>query len=258
MSRLLGAKGGGACSRHDFNTRLCRRPPRWGGRPCGIDATHCELAPGELSLAPRQRPAPREQDLCDVNKTSATAVSLSDRRTDTGVARDEPQASAGAPADVDGLYRGERMRLKKRLVGRLGSPDQADDLVQDAFLRLVRVADAALPTRPQAYLGRIAANLVKDLWKKDVSRSTTMHVVADETLLASFDPHAQLEARDMLRRVEAAMVRLPAMTREIFMAHRVEGLSYAEIAERTGLSVKGVEKQMSKALVRLDRLVARG
>ena len=39
------------------------------------------------------------------------------------------------------------------------------------------------------------------------------------------------------------------------MAHRVEGLTYAQIAERTGLSVKGVEKQMSKALRQLDKLV---
>jgi RNA polymerase sigma-70 factor (ECF subfamily) len=49
------------------------------------------------------------------------------------------------------------------------------------------------------------------------------------------------------------MMRLRPKTREIFMAHRVEGLSYSEIAERTGLSVKGVEKQMGKALVQLDR-----
>lgn len=53
------------------------------------------------------------------------------------------------------------------------------------------------------------------------------------------------------------MLRLPEKTRHIFIAHRIEGLSYAEIAERTGLTVKGVEKQMSKALVALDRLIAR-
>jgi len=61
----------------------------------------------------------------------------------------------------------------------------------------------------------------------------------------------------MLQRVEAAVLRLRPRTREIFMAHRVEGLSYAEIAQRTGLSVKGVEKQMSKAIAALDRMLER-
>ena len=84
-----------------------------------------------------------------------------------------------------------------------------------------------------------------------------VHVVADDAVMPSVDPHKHLESRDMLRRVEAAMLRLPDKTRQIFIAHRIEGLSYAEIAEQTGLSVKGVEKQMSKALVALDRLIAR-
>ena len=66
-----------------------------------------------------------------------------------------------------------------------------------------------------------------------------------------------LETRDMLRRVETAVLRLRPRTREIFMAHRIEGLSYAEIAQRTGLTVKGVEKQMSKAIATLDRMLER-
>jgi RNA polymerase sigma-70 factor (ECF subfamily) len=61
----------------------------------------------------------------------------------------------------------------------------------------------------------------------------------------------------MLTRLEAAMLKLRPKTREIFMAHRVHGLSYAEIAERTGLSVKGVEKQMSKAIAHIDRMLDR-
>ena len=41
------------------------------------------------------------------------------------------------------------------------------------------------------------------------------------------------------------------------MAHRLDGFSYAEIAEHTGMSVKGVEKQMSRAIVELRRLMDR-
>jgi RNA polymerase sigma-70 factor (ECF subfamily) len=74
---------------------------------------------------------------------------------------------------------------------------------------------------------------------------------------SSFDPHCQLEARDMLLRVEAAVGRLKPRTRAIFLAHRIEGLSYADIAGRMGMSVKGVEKQMSKAIASIDRMVGR-
>ena len=62
----------------------------------------------------------------------------------------------------------------------------------------------------------------------------------------------------MLRRMEAAMLKLRPITREIFMAHRLDGLSYAEIADRTGLSVKGVEKHMGKAIAQVTRARRRG
>ena len=54
------------------------------------------------------------------------------------------------------------------------------------------------------------------------------------------------------------MLKLRPITREIFMAHRLDGLSYAEIADRTGLSVKGVEKHMSKAIAQVTRSRRRG
>jgi RNA polymerase sigma-70 factor (ECF subfamily) len=49
---------------------------------------------------------------------------------------------------------------------------------------------------------------------------------------------------------------LKPITRQIFLAHRVDGYSYGEIAERTGLSVKGVEKHMSRAIAHIDRAFA--
>ena len=173
-----------------------------------------------------------------------------------------PESSGDAPGAPDDaalaeLYRREAPGLTRMLARRGGDPDAARDLVQDTFLRLARAGGAAALERPQAYLRRVASNLLKDRARTATRRASALHVVADDAVLPAVDPLRQLESRDMLRRVEAAIARLRPKTRAIFIAHRVEGLSYAEIAARTGLTVKGVEKQMSKALVTIDRLIAR-
>ena len=156
------------------------------------------------------------------------------------------------------LYRSESPKLVRMFTRRTRNPADAHDLVQDVFFRFARLRASAFGLdRPQAYLRRIAANLLKDRAKSDARRSAALHVVADEETLPGIDQQRALESRDMLRRLEAAMLKLKPRTREIFMAHRIEGLSYAQIAERTGLSVKGVEKQMSKAIFQLDRLLHR-
>ena len=156
------------------------------------------------------------------------------------------------------LYRSESPKLVRILSRRTRSSDDAEDIVQDVFLRFARLPKTWPPLdRPQAYLRRIATNLLKDKAKSDFRHSAALHVVSDEEVLPGLDQHRLLESRDMLRRLDAAMMRLRPKTREIFMAHRLDGMTYAEIAERTGLSVKGVEKQMSKALAQLDRLLNR-
>ena len=60
-----------------------------------------------------------------------------------------------------------------------------------------------------------------------------------------------LDQAELLRRMERAMSKLPAMTRDIFLAHRLDHLSYRDIAARTGLSVREIERHMERALRRL-------
>lgn len=162
-------------------------------------------------------------------------------------------------AALDALYREESPRLLKSLARRTASPEEARDLVQEIFCRLARLGADRLQRvdRPQAYLSRMAANLLRDRAKRSSRHELDRHVPADDAALPGPDQQRLLETRDMLLRVEAAVLRLRPRTREIFMAHRVEGLSYAEIAQRTGLSVKGVEKQMSKAIAAIDRMLER-
>lgn len=58
---------------------------------------------------------------------------------------------------------------------------------------------------------------------------------------------------ELLNRIEQALTTLPCRDREIFLAHRVDGLSYQEIANRTGLSVRRVERHIARALYGIDR-----
>ncbi|WP_420605484.1 sigma factor-like helix-turn-helix DNA-binding protein [Novosphingopyxis sp.] len=72
--------------------------------------------------------------------------------------------------------------------------------------------------------------------------------------IASYDPPAAEEPDpETLRRLERAMQSMPRITREIFMAHRLDNYSYAYIAKVTGLSVRQVERQMATAIYKLCR-----
>ena len=165
----------------------------------------------------------------------------------------------GAKPCLETLYREESPRLLRSLTRKTSSREDALDLVHEIFCRIARLrAGGSLRLeRPQAYLSRIATNLLRDRAKQASRHDAASHVPADEGTLAGIDQQQLLESRDMLRHVEAAMLKLRPKTREIFVAHRIDGLSYAEIAELTGLSIKGVEKQMSKAIAQIDRLLDR-
>ena len=63
----------------------------------------------------------------------------------------------------------------------------------------------------------------------------------------------QLDETELLRRLERAVRTLPRRTREIFLAHRLDAMSYREIAERTGLSLREVERHIARAICAIDR-----
>jgi RNA polymerase sigma-70 factor (ECF subfamily) len=63
----------------------------------------------------------------------------------------------------------------------------------------------------------------------------------------------QLDDAELRRRLERAMRNLPRPTREVFLAHRLDDMPYREIAERTGLSVRDVERHIARAICAIDR-----
>lgn len=157
-------------------------------------------------------------------------------------------------AALQSLYLAESPRLLRLFARRVRS-DEAADLVQETFVRFAAVDPERrrVIARPEAFLTRVAINLVRNLAARHRRRSTALHVPIEMAEPASADQQAALEARDMLRRLEVVVQQLKPLTREIYLAHRLDGYTYAEIAVRTGLSIKGVEKQMSRAIAHIDR-----
>lgn len=155
---------------------------------------------------------------------------------------------------LDELYRSQAPRLRRFFSRKTGNVE-ADDLVQDAFARYADRIDRDLERveEPEAYLTTVAANLLRNRVKLAVRRAETHHEVFDDERTLGCDPTVHLEQRDELRRLDAAVQRLRPRTREVFLLKRVEGMTYIQIAEQVGMSVKGVKKQMAKALFELRR-----
>jgi len=160
--------------------------------------------------------------------------------------------------DFAALYRSESPRLA-RFFSRRVAPHEVVDMVHETFRKLLGVANAqsVVFDNPQAYLTRVADNLVRDRARSLAQRARDAAEPLDESRISGLDPLQTLEHRDMLKRIEAIVATLKPKTREIFLLHRADGHSYAEIADHMGMSVKGVEKQMTKALSHIRRRMDR-
>jgi RNA polymerase sigma-70 factor (ECF subfamily) len=246
MSKPLAAKGVGACLKHVLNTRLsagfrlARKRAEHGG-PVDIMATR-EKGGG---------PSPGKR----VQLSTGTTLPVPRLESDDPLPPDD-RAVFPAPASLGELYRMHAPRLL-RFFARRGQQDEAGDLVQESFTRFAdaRARMAGAIDRPEAYLSRIATNLVRNRAKTALRRSLASHIPADDVPLTTPDPVAALEARDQIDRLQKALASLAPKTRDIFLAHRLDGDSYKDIARQTGLSVKGVEWHMGKAIAHLDRVL---
>lgn len=156
------------------------------------------------------------------------------------------------------LHRAHRGRLH-RYFARNGARQDADDLVQDCFVRFAAI-QAKNPDKlvesPEAYLTTIAVNLLRERARAAARHLTASHIPADKVALIGSDTIAALEARDELERLQASLARLSPKARSVFLARRRDGISYKEIARVEGLSEKGVHKRMSKAIAHVSRAKA--
>lgn len=144
------------------------------------------------------------------------------------------------------------LRKARRAVVRQGISDQdADELVQEAFVKVAEYQRLHVVQSHEALLIKAAVNLSIDRQRRSVHMPLADGVELHEIADATPDPARIVEARARLRQVAAGLAALPERTRRILLKRRLENMSYAEIAVSEDMTVAAVEKQVARATLQL-------
>ena len=141
------------------------------------------------------------------------------------------------------------------LLSRLKNEQDAKDVVQEIYLRLLRLGPGELVRDPHAYVYFVASQVLAQFRM----RAKLNPLVYDSALLRNCDRHPAELGRDSvadrwlaLAEVEALLGALAPMHRAVFMLRKLDGLSWAQIAERLKISVHTVKKYLYEANARIS------
>jgi len=158
----------------------------------------------------------------------------------------------------------ERPRLRNFIRRRVADPLDAEDILQDVFAELVEAYRLMKPIEQVgAWLFRVARNRITDLFrkKKPEALADQQVLTADgellllEDLLPSNDagPDEIYTRSVLLEALEDALEELPDEQRQVFVAHELDGRSFKELAQETGLTVNTLLSRKHYAILHLRR-----
>lgn len=164
------------------------------------------------------------------------------------------RSRAGDVEAFEAIFRRYYEQLCLYAEGLLHSPDMARDAVQDVFVAIWKHKSSCKGCDSlRAYLFTAARNRVLKLLRHRsvVSRTRTRMTLEQRSPghgAAPDTPEELIDAKELAAAVERIIRELPERSREAYLLHRRDGLSYAEVAEVMGVSVRTVENHIARAL----------
>jgi len=163
---------------------------------------------------------------------------------------------------ISDTVRRESNRLRNFIRTRLPNEDDVEDLLQDVFSELVEAQSQLEPIRQVgAWLFRVARNRIIDRFRKQRPQTVRIETDVDEETQGVFleewlpsargGPEAAYARGILLDELVAALEDLPPELSEIFVAHELEGRSFKELADETGLSVNTLLSRKRYAVLQL-------
>lgn len=173
-----------------------------------------------------------------------------------GSAMQKMPPRADAIAEFAASYRVALMNFFRR---RVRSQEDAEELTQEVFVRLLRRSSLADIRHLEGFAFTTAANLLRDYYRlsartgRTVSNDDQLHQLASEDAA----PEKITEDRQQLGVLLKALEELPPRCRTVFIMHRFEDMPHSEIAQRQNISVSAVEKHIASAVLAMRKKLGR-
>ncbi|WP_452220644.1 RNA polymerase sigma factor [Lacinutrix salivirga] len=147
----------------------------------------------------------------------------------------------------EALFNEHSKTLRNYMYYKCGDKDYAEDIVQEAYIKLWNNCAKVVYNEALFFLKRIVNNTFLNKVKHDKVKLNYSKQKVQQVNIQS--PEFVLEEKEFMAKLKAVIESLPEKQREVFLLSRIDKKTYAEIAALLDLSVKAVEKRMSSALI---------
>lgn len=146
------------------------------------------------------------------------------------------------------LYRQNYGWLCKKLSSQTGCSHSAEDLAAETFLQVWLLPDPGSIRSPRAFLATIARRLMYESWRRKDLERACLDILAEMPDAVYPSPHEQWMLIQSLQAIDLLLDGLSGQAKAVFLLSQLEGLTYAQIGERLGLSVTRIHQLMKQAL----------
>ena len=156
---------------------------------------------------------------------------------------------------IDSLYREQHRWLKGWISQRLGCAEQASDLAQDAFIKVMKQRRMPVLDQPRAYLSSVARNLMIDLFRRRSVEQAYLEALGQQPEGVAISPEDRHCIIETLLQIDRMLDKMGERPRQIFLLAQLDGLSYVAISRQLDISVNTVRKHFIRAMVQCLALV---
>jgi RNA polymerase sigma-70 factor (ECF subfamily) len=147
------------------------------------------------------------------------------------------------------LYSTHHSWLHRWLCGKLGNTHDADDLAQDTFTRILGRSDLTVLVEPRAYLTTVAKGVLVNWFQRQSLERAYLEALAALPEPTVISPEQRMLILETLHEIDAMLDALPSKVKQAFLMSQLDGMGYAEIAERLDLSLITIKRYMKQAFL---------
>jgi RNA polymerase sigma-70 factor (ECF subfamily) len=158
--------------------------------------------------------------------------------------------TAAAPhPHFNALYCEHHGWLQRWLGFKLGNASDAADLAHDTFMRLIARSDLDMVREPRALLTTVAKGLLVNRFQRQALERAYLEALAALPAPLAISPEQRLLILETLHEIDAMLDTLPPRVRQTFLLAQLDGMAYADIAVRLGVSLITVKRYMKQAFL---------